>query len=241
LVEYFDQPFGGERCGACDVCLDEVELLDDALVTAQKILSCVARLDQSFGGEYTAQVLVGSREQRILDKGHDKLSTWGLLKMHDKRQIRDWIDQLIGQGCLVKAGEFGVLQLTDDGMNVMQGRTTPRLSRATVPASGGGSRRESKASKESWEGVDRDLFELLRKLRRAKAEERGLPPFVVFSDATLRDFARRRPSIWDALPQVSGVGEKKRAEYGEDFLDAITSYCREHGVAMDVETGSKRR
>jgi ATP-dependent DNA helicase RecQ len=245
LVEYFDQPYSGDKCGACDVCLDEVELLGDALVTAQKILSCVARLDQSFGGEYTAQVLVGSREQRILDKGHDKLSTWGLLKTHDKRQIRDWIDQLIGQGCLEKVGEYGVLQLTDDGLNVLHGRTTPRLSRATAPASGSGpgsgARRESKASKESWDGVDRTLFEELRKLRRAKAEERGLPPFVVFSDATLRDFARRRPSTWDALPQVSGVGEKKRAEYGEEFLDAITSYCREHGVEMDVEAGTKRR
>jgi len=244
LVEYFDQPFTGDRCGACDVCLDEVELLDDALVTAQKILSCVARLDQSFGGEYTAQVLVGSREQRILDKGHDKLSTWGLLKAHDKRQIRDWIDQLIGQGCLVKAGEYGVLELTDDGMSVLQGRTTPRLSRATVATSGGGSggsRRESKASKESWEGVDRELFEELRKLRRAKAEERGLPPFVVFSDATLRDFARLRPSTWEALPLVNGVGEKKQAEYGAEFLDAITSYCREHGVAMDVAARTRKR
>jgi len=210
LVEYFDQPYAEDKCGACDVCLDEVELLDDALVTAQKILSCVVRLDQSFGGEYTAQVLVGSREQRILDKGHDKLSTWGLLKSHDKRQIRDWIDQLIGQGCLEKVGEYGVLQLTEDGMKVLHGRTTPRLSRAAAPTSGGGpdgsTRRESKASKESWEGVDRDLFEVLRKLRRAKAEERGLPPFVVFSDATLRDFARRRPSTWDALPHVSGAG-----------------------------------
>jgi ATP-dependent DNA helicase RecQ len=245
LVEYFDQPFEGERCGACDVCLDEVELLDDALVTAQKILSCVARLDQSFGGEYTAQVLVGSREQRIVEKGHDKLSTWGLLKTHDKRQIRDWIDQLIGQGCLVKAGEYGVLQLTDDGFNVLRGRTTPRLSRATVATSGsggsGGSRRESKVSKESWEGVDRNLFEELRKLRKSKAEERGLPPFVVFSDATLRDFARRRPSTYEALPSVHGVGEKKQAEYGEEFLDTITSYCREHGVEMDVSVTAKRR
>lgn len=244
LVEYFDQPFAGERCGACDVCLDEVELLDDALVTAQKILSCVARLDQSFGGEYTAQVLVGSREQRIVEKGHDKLSTWGLLKTHDKRQIRDWIDQLIGQGCLVKAGEYGVLQLTDDGFNVLRGRATPRLSRATVAASGsgsGGSRRESKVSKESWEGVDRGLFEELRKLRKSKAEERGLPPFVVFSDATLRDFARRRPSTFEALPSVHGVGEKKRAEYGEDFLDAITNYCREHGVEMDAGGAVRKR
>ncbi|MCE9607421.1 MAG: HRDC domain-containing protein, partial [Planctomycetia bacterium] len=242
LVEYFDQPFAGEKCGACDICLDEVELLDDALVTAQKILSCVARLEQSFGGEYTAQVLVGSREQRILDKGHDKLSTWGLLKTHDKRQIRDWIEQLIGQGCLVKAGEYGVLQLTDDGFDVMQGRATPRLSRVSVAAASGSSaRRESKAGKESWEGVDRELFEELRKLRRAKAEERGLPPFVVFSDATLRDFARRRPSTWDALPLVNGVGEKKQAEYGEEFLETIVGYCREHGVETDIDTGPRKR
>ena len=95
--------------------------------------------------------------------------------------------------------------------------------------------RESKAAHDSWDGVDRGLVDVLRKLRREKAEERGLPPFVIFGDATLRDLARRRPSTSDALLECHGIGEKKRKQYGEEFLAAITEYCQEHGLAVDVE------
>jgi ATP-dependent DNA helicase RecQ len=235
LVEYFGEPFEGTSCQACDVCLNEVELVDDPLVTAQKIVSCVARLNESYGGDYTAQVLVGSRDKRILEKGHDRLSTWGLLQTHDKRQVRDWIEQLVGQGFLEKAGEYDVLQITAEGRDMLGGRATPRLLKPTSRSAGGGTRK-AKVDRESWEGVDRGLFDVLRALRRRKADERGLPPFVVFGDATLRDLARRRPSTFEQLTSVHGIGERKRAEYGEEFLDAVTSFCREHGVAMDVET-----
>lgn len=232
ILEYFGETLAAESCQACDFCLNEIEFVDDSLVTAQKILSCVARLQENFGGDYTAQVLVGSREQRILEKGHDKLSTWGLLRTHDKRQVRDWIEQLVGQGYLNKSGEYHLLQLTTEGRDVLGGRTTPRLTKP-VPSR---NRRAAKAEKDSWEGVERGLFDALRALRRAKAEERGLPPFVVFGDATLRDLARRRPSTFEALLDVHGIGEKKRSQYGQEFLDVVTEYCAEHGVAQDVGT-----
>ena len=238
LVEYFGQSLSDEKCLACDFCLDEVELADDSLVTAQKIISCVARLRENYGGDYTAQVLVGSKEQRVVEKGHDKLSTWGLLKAHDKRQVRDWIEQLVGQGCLVKGGEYGVLQITADGRDVMSGGFTPRLLKATER--GGRSernrtRKESKSEKESWEGVDRGLFEALRQWRREKAEVRGLPPFIIFGDAVLRDLARYRPSTAEALMQIRGIGQKKRAEHGDELTAVVVEYCREHGVATDME------
>jgi ATP-dependent DNA helicase RecQ len=232
LVEYFGQPFPSDDCRACDVCLGDVELIDDALVTSQKILSCVVRLNENYGGDYTAQVLAGSREQRIVANGHDRLSTWGLLKDHDRRRVRDWIEQLVGQGYLSKTGEYDILRVTPDGRDVLRGAITPKLLK---PASTAKPRREAKAARESWQGVDRGLFEELRKLRRKLAEERGLPPFVVFSDATLRDLARRRPSTFDALLDVHGIGDKKRAEYGGDFLSAVTDYCQEQGVATDCE------
>ncbi|HEX5103287.1 MAG TPA: RecQ family ATP-dependent DNA helicase, partial [Pirellulaceae bacterium] len=98
IVEYFGQHHSDENCGACDVCLGEIAVQDGALVIAQKILSSVLRQGQNFGGEYTAQVLTGSREQRIVENGHDQLSTWGLLTEHGKRNVRDWIEQLAGQG-----------------------------------------------------------------------------------------------------------------------------------------------
>jgi ATP-dependent DNA helicase RecQ len=95
LVEYFGQRLTTSNCGACDVCLGEQELVDDALVISQKILSCVARVREAFGGDYVAQVLAGSRDERILSHGHEQLSTWGLLQEHHKKSIRGWIDQLV--------------------------------------------------------------------------------------------------------------------------------------------------
>ena len=229
IVEYFGQPYAGEGCGACDVCLSEIAVQDGALVIAQKILSSVLRQGQNFGGEYTAQVLTGSRDQRIIENGHDKLSTWGLLTEHGKRNVRDWIEQLAGQGFLQRTGEYNVLTVTAEGRRVLKGEITPRLLKAPEPK-----KKEAKVAVASWEGVDRGLYEVLRTLRRAKAEARGLPPFVIFSDATLRGLARLRPSAPEKLLAVQGIGEKKATEYGGDFLAAIADYCREHSLAQDV-------
>jgi ATP-dependent DNA helicase RecQ len=229
IVEYFGQPYEAASCQACDGCLGEIALVDDSLVIAQKILSCVVRLGQAFGGEYTAQVLSGSRDQRILENGHEQLSTWGLLTQHGKKNVRDWIEQLVGQGFLKKTGEYNVLTVTEEGRQVLRGQLTPRLLKPVERA-----KRETTFSAASWEGVDRGLFDRLRALRRKRAEERSLAHFLVFSDATLRDLARRRPSTPARLLEVHGIGEKKAAGYGADFLRAIGDYCREHGVALDV-------
>jgi ATP-dependent DNA helicase RecQ len=230
LVEYFGQHLPGENCGACDVCLSELELVDDALVISQKILSCVARVREAFGGEYVAQVLAGSRDERILSHGHEQLSTWGLLQEHHKKSIRGWIDQLVNQDYLQKTGDYNVLQLTEAGWRVMRGEVTPRLLKpAPRPRRSKGaleSAAASRAARESWEGVDRQLFEALRAYRRGKADERGVPPFIIFSDATLRDLARHRPSTLAELADIHGIGAKKLSEYGSDLLAEIGSYAR---------------
>jgi ATP-dependent DNA helicase RecQ len=228
IVEYFGQSLVEESCQGCDVCLGEVALVEDSLVIGQKILSCVLRTGQAFGGEYTAQVLTGSRDQRILENGHEQLSTWGLLIDHRKRAVRDWIEQLVGQGFLQKTGEFNVLSVTPEGRCLLRGEVVPRLLK---PAE---RKREAKASAVSWEGVDRGLFEALRVLRRQKAAERGLAPFIVFSDATLRSLAQCRPSTPDNLLRVHGIGERKAAEYGADFLAAIGDYCLANSLPKDV-------
>jgi ATP-dependent DNA helicase RecQ len=233
LVEYFGQPFESENCQACDVCLQELDYVDDALITAQKILSCVARLNESFGGDYTAQVLVGSNDKKILDRGHDRLSTFGLLEPHGKRQVRDWIEQLVDQDCLERVGEYNVLQLTGNGREVLRGIRTPRLLKPTAGTEK--TKRKSKPAREDTAGVDAGLFDVLRKLRRDKAEEKGLPPYIIFGDATLRDLARRRPSTGEAMLACHGIGEKKRKQYGDDFLAAINDYCQENGLAVDIE------
>ncbi|MEQ8850135.1 DNA helicase RecQ [Botrimarina sp.] len=232
LVEHFGQELGGDDCGACDVCLGELDLVDEPLVLAQKIVSCVARLEQRFGADYTTKVLAGSSEERILSAGHDRLSTYGLLKDSRTSDIRDWIEQLVGQKFLVKAGEYGVLHITPKGLALLKGEGRPKLLRSAKKkaASAGGSRRDN----ESWEGVDRELFESLRALRSEIAAELSVPAYVVFGDASLRDMARRRPSSVEGFAAVHGVGQKKLREYGETFLTAIREHCNENGVAMDT-------
>jgi ATP-dependent DNA helicase RecQ len=222
ILEYFGQDLRSENCGACDVCLNELELVDDALIVSQKILSCVKRVDERFGGEHVALVLTGSQDQKVLSHGHERLSTWGIMAEHNKKSIRGWIDQLVNQAFLRKTGEFNVLQLTELGWQVLRGEQSPRLLK---PPQRKEKQRQSRAAAESWEGVDRDLFERLRVFRRRKAEERGVPPFIIFSDATLRDLARVRPTTLDHLPSIHGIGAKKCAEYGADLLAEINAYC----------------
>jgi len=127
LLEYFGQGFLPDNCRACDICLGEVEGVGDALVIAQKILSGVARQKERFGADYTAGVLVGSREDRIIANRHDQLSTYGILKDATRPVVRDWIEQLADQECIVRVGEYGVLKLTAKGARVLRGEETPLL------------------------------------------------------------------------------------------------------------------
>jgi ATP-dependent DNA helicase RecQ len=227
LMDYFGEKIDKSHCGACDLCLGNADMVKDALVIGQKILSCVVRLGEVAGPSYTTLILTGSREARVLEKGHDKLSTWGLLKEHDPRVIRNWIEQLASQGYLRKAGEYNILEVTPKGRLLLRGEETPRLLK---PAEGPRvRRRESTTATKSWEGVDKPLFELLRNLRREIAQEKGIPAFSIFGDAALRDMARKRPTTEQAFLQVSGVGEKKCADYADQFLPVIQKHLGHEG------------
>jgi ATP-dependent DNA helicase RecQ len=235
LVRYFGQELNKESCGACDLCLGQVDLVDDALVIGQKILSSVIRQNQRFGAEYTALVLRGSNDQRILQNGHEKLSTHGLLAQESQRAVRDWIEQLAGQGFLDKVGEYQVLEVTPLGRRLLKGEVTPRLlkpvereeqetrRRTSARGSSSGTKSGSSVADESWEGVDRTLFESLRQLRRQVADELGVPAYIVFSDASLRDMASKRPKNLVEFRKVRGVGDKKTEDFGEKFIAAIVA------------------
>jgi ATP-dependent DNA helicase RecQ len=222
LVNYFGQPYEAGSCGACDLCLGETEPVPDALVVAQKILSCVARVKESFGVGHVISVLRGENTENVRRRGHDKLSTFGLLQKHGKAEVRDWIYQLLGQKVLLQVGdEYPILRLNDASWEVMRGKREVRL----VQLARGKKREKARTETVSWEGVDPELFEALRRLRRQLAEERKVPPYVVFTDATLRQLARQRPTTPEKMRLVSGVGEAKLRDYGERFLEAI----RQHG------------
>ena len=232
LVEHFNQAYETENCGACDVCLDQLDLVADPLIIGQKILSCIVRVKESFGADYVAQVLVGSREARILANGHDQLSTYGLLKEERKEAVRDWIEQLGSQGFLERVGEYNTLKVTPDGRKLLKGDGSPRLLKPSKKKAT--SDRGTKVETASWEGVDRPLFEVLRGLRRRVAEEHRVAPFIVFADTTLRDLARRRPTSLSNFRQAHGVGEKKTADFGMLFIDVIREHCDEHKLSKDV-------
>jgi ATP-dependent DNA helicase RecQ len=237
LMAYFGETIEKTHCGACDLCLGNADMVKDALVIAQKILSCVVRLGEVAGPSYTTLVLTGSREARVLEKGHDKLSTWGLLQEHDAKNIRNWIEQLASQGYLRKVGEYNILEVTPKGRLLLRGEDTPRLLK---PAEGPRARgRESAASTKSWAGVDKALFEALRSLRREIAQESGIPAFAIFGDAALRDMARRKPISKTEFLQVSGVGEKKCADYAARFLPVIQQYAGERKSGAKTEKAAK--
>jgi ATP-dependent DNA helicase RecQ len=232
LVEYFGQPYPGESCNACDRCLEEVEADPESVVIAQKILSCVARVKEGFGVNHVLDILRGHHNLKVAKYRHEQLSTFGLLKAESEAQLRDWVDQLLDQKVLWidQREQFSLLRLNAASWEVMRGRRLVRLVRSVRLDKV----KRSKADAVSWEGVDTGLFEALRALRRQLAEERQVPPYVVFSDATLRELARLRPSTPERLRQVYGVGEVKLATFGEQFLDCIRSYSRGHGLTMDV-------
>ena len=240
LVEHFGQSYTVANCGACDVCQDQLELMPDAHVLGQKILSCVVRLKESFGAGYVAQVLTGSQEARIIDSGHHRLSTYGLMQEIPKSHVHDWIEQLAAQGYLqrvaVGSGDFQVLSVTPEGWQVLRGEASPQLLRPAAKTSKGP--RGTRTEETSWEGINRPLFEVLRGIRRKLAAERGVPPFIVFGDTTIRDLARRRPSTIDGFRLAPGVGDKKTADYGEIFIEAIRNFCEEQGESFDAEAVS---
>jgi ATP-dependent DNA helicase RecQ len=238
LVEYFGQTYENGACMACDVCLEDgqVEPVLDAATVAKKILSCVARVQEKFGVGQVVSVLRGENIEAIRKWNHDKLSTYGLLKEHSKNEVRDWVYQLLAQQLLVQTGdEYPILQLNEASWQVMRDERSVKLTRHHKPDKPA---RKSKADVVSWEGVDKELFEALRELRRKYAEERAVPPYVIFSDATLRELARVRPSNIPAMHMIYGIGEKKLAEFGESFMAVIDEYCGMQGLARDCKAAS---
>ncbi len=231
LSEYFGDTYDRTDCKACDVCLDEVEGVADATVTAQKILSCVARVDERFGVGHVVDVLVGADTEMVRRWGHQGLSTYGLVKETPRKALTNMVYQLVDLGLLGRSDdEWPKLQLNEASWAVMRGEREVRMVQPQTKAA-----RKTDIEEASWEGVDQGLFEHLRTVRREIAEERGVPAFIVFGDATLREMARLRPGSRDALRRVRGVGDRKLADLGERFTAEITGYCREHDLEIEPE------
>ncbi len=236
LSEYFGQKYSKPNCEACDVCLNEVEGLADATVTAQKILSCVARVEERFGAEHVVDVLLGAKTERVRRWRHEQLTTYGLMQGANRKTLSNMVYQLLDGGLLDRtADERPVLRLNEASWAVLRGHRAVRLLQPKTKVG------KSRFDEKSWEGVDRGLFERLRMLRREIAVERSVPAYVLFSDATLRDMARVRPGSPAALLGVRGVGERKLADLGPRFLEQIASYCRANSLPLNATAGGRLR
>ena len=217
LARYFGQDYLKENCGACDVCLDENEMVQDAVVVAQKILSCVARLESRFGAAYVVDVLRGSKKERIRQFGHDALSTFGLLDDTPSPVLHSYIDQLIDAGALARTeDDRPVVRLTTGSREFLKGARGVTLRRPHMVKRAANERGEA-----DWRGVDQVLFERLRALRRQLAEEKGVPAYIIFGDQTLRELARHKPTSRDEMLQVRGVGQQKLEAFADAFLACI--------------------
>ena len=222
LVEYFGQPYDRTDCGACDWCLKELEPVADSTVVARKILSCVARVRQTWGIGHVSDILTGKTSEKITTAGHDQLSTFGLLKQESGAAVRGYVEQLIAEGLLAREGEpYPVLRLTAAGVRVMRGDGNCPLYRELQPPA---RERARVGARGQSLDVDHELFDALREVRLRIARERGVPPYVVFHDTTLREMASRRPSSIGDLYGIYGVGSKKASDFGEAFLAAIRNH-----------------
>ncbi len=222
LGRHFGQPRTEASCGGCDVCLGEVRILEDGTTTARKILSAVVRTGQRYGASYVVDVLRGTGLEKVRQRGHEDLSVFKLLSRRSKGELTDLIWQLVHLDILRRSeGEYPTLAMTEEGLEVMLGhRPVDLVAPPKRPVRG------AVGEAASWEGVDRELFEALRGLRRSMAAARGVPAYVVFGDATLREMARLRPSDSRAMLEVKGVGDRKLEEYGEAFLEVIVDWER---------------
>ncbi|HZV82541.1 MAG TPA: RQC domain-containing protein, partial [Geobacteraceae bacterium] len=221
LLGYFGESLE-EDCGNCDTCLNPPEKYD-ATVDAQKALSCVFRTGQRFGMGHLIDVLRGSEGQRVMQLGHDRLSTYGIGRHLSQDGWGSIYRQLVHLGYLQQdMGNYSVLRLTEKARPLLKGEE--RLVLARQPERPVAAKQPARRGRENLV-YDEGLFQELRTVRKRLADAQKVPPFVVFSDATLVAMAATRPRSAAEMLQVSGVGEHKLERYGEEFLLSIREYC----------------
>jgi ATP-dependent DNA helicase RecQ len=224
LLNYFGQQ--GEACGNCDTCLTPPESWDGT-VPAQKVLSTVFRLDrerrQKFGAGQIVDILVGKRTAKVEQFDHHSLSVFGVGTELGEGEWRGVIRQLMAQGLLSVEGNYQTFVLTEASREVMRGerpvmmrRDPPKQARARVRSSAKQTAAEAQLPAEAT-----PVFEQLRSWRGATAKEQGVPAYVIFHDATLREIATRMPTSLDELGTISGIGENKLAKYGQGVLETL--------------------
>jgi len=235
LLNYFGEAYTIPNCKNCDNCNAEAPQLTDITVPAQKFLSCVKRTGERFGAAYVTDVLVGSKGERILQMGHDQLSTYGIGSELHKQQWMHLARQLVQMGYLNQESEFRTLSLSPKAKTVLRDRTTIMGQLQEVEE-----RAPRKANKQELE-YDHALFALLRAKRKELADAAGVPPYVIFADRTLVEMSAYAPQSAERLLDISGVGQVKSRRYGQAFLEVLLDYCRKHNLPEKTKEAKESR
>jgi ATP-dependent DNA helicase RecQ len=222
LLGYFGDRLE-QDCGNCDICLNPPELVD-VTEDARKALSCVFRVDQRFGVGHVIEVLRGSKKERLLQLGHDRLSTYGIGADKSQEYWGSVLRHLVQQGYLEQdVGNYSVLKLSESARPLLRGEQTlsmaqPRAKVAALP--------KAVRRKVGDLEYNPELFERLRAVRKGLADAAGVPPFVIFSDVALAEMAAHLPTDNEAFLRIHGVGAHKLERYGADFLGEIQEFCK---------------
>ncbi|WP_448603521.1 DNA helicase RecQ [Thermoleptolyngbya sp.] len=224
-LAYFGESFAG-NCGNCDNCLHP-RPLEDWTIDAQKFLSCVARCKERFGMNHIIDVLRGSRSQRVLQYGHDQLSTYGIGKDRSAEAWKHLGRSLLHQGLMDETSDgYSIPKLNAQSWEVMRGQRPVLIA---LPAR---SLDEAADLRDRPSPEAERLFERLRRLRKRLADEQNIAPYIVFSDVSLRQMAEKQPHTLREFSRISGVGSRKLAQYGEAFVTEIRDFCTEHDIPM---------
>ena len=221
ILEYFGQDYKGD-CDFCSNCLDDIKK-EDKTIDAQKILSCIFRLDQKYGISTVVDCLKGSKNKNAREKGLENISTYGIMKEKSNEEIKDLIGVLIADGYIKVVGlDYPVLALTEKSKDILFSKVRFYARKTEV--------KKSVKHKEQNLGSqgDQALFDRLKKVRLDLSKLRKIPPFIIFSDQSLKDMAINKPKNEEEFLKIKGVGEKKLIQYGDIFIAEINDYLRDN-------------
>ncbi|MNH95170.1 ATP-dependent DNA helicase RecQ [compost metagenome] len=220
ILHYFGEENVTETCGNCSSCKDDRDAVDITL-EAQKIFSCIRRMQERFGISMVASVLKGSKIKKLLDYRFDKLPTYGLMRDLPEKEISDLINVLISEGYLqLSEGQYPVVKLQLPAVDILQGKAKvyQKVRKQEVKVA----------------AVDNTLFEQLRLLRREISQREKVPPYIIFTDSTLREMSEICPTTAAAMLRIKGVGEVKFRNYGPPFLELLQSYAGEKDSGVEI-------
>jgi ATP-dependent DNA helicase RecQ len=233
ILRYFAEEYPQDNCAGCDFCNTD-QIMFDATVITQKILSAVLRTGNRFGAGHIINVLKGKKIQRIAELRHNELSVFGIVDDFSESELREIIDQLIAKGLIAKAeGQYATLSVSQKGAQFLSQKESISLVKPQEA--------KEEARKTGDIEYDQALFEKLRTLRKELADSMNVPPFIIFSDASLQEMAHYFPADKNSFSRITGVGTRKLESFGEDFMGVIKTHLKENGLESKEIAGGRMR